>query len=185
VHPEQLSEQLRHDTGNFLEHRRGIVGLALGAAGSMGLIALYQMGIVKHLPEPPLPGLDADKVDASGEAYEKLDTPDALLGLGSCAATAILAAMGEKDRATTRPWIPLALGAKVGLDAAQAAKLTVDQWTRHRAFCSWCLLAAGATFAAAALAVPETRAAARQVLQGRRAARLPVGRVQHDATAPA
>ena len=121
MHPEQLSEQLRHDTGSFLEHRRGIVGLALGAAASMGVIALYQMGILKHLPEPPLPGLDADKVDASGEAYEKLATPDALLGLGSYAATAILAGMGEKDRATTRPWIPLALGDKVGVDAAQAA----------------------------------------------------------------
>ena len=43
----------------------------LAAAGSMGLIALYQMGIIRHLPEPPFPMLDADKVDASSEAYER------------------------------------------------------------------------------------------------------------------
>ncbi|MEO6870587.1 MAG: vitamin K epoxide reductase, partial [Chthoniobacterales bacterium] len=53
----------------------------------------------------------------------------------------------------------LALVAKTGLDAAQAAKLTVDQWTKHKAFCSWCLLAAATTFAALPLAVPEALAA--------------------------
>jgi tellurite resistance protein TehA-like permease len=66
-----------------------------------------------------------------------------------------LAAMGAKDRAATQPWIPLALLAKTTADAAQAAKLTIDQWTKHKAFCFWCLLAAAATFAALPLAVPE------------------------------
>ena len=59
----------------------------------------------------------------------------------------ILAAMGGEDRAGQRPWLPLALAGKVALDALGAGKLTIDQWTKHRAFCLWCLLAAGATFA--------------------------------------
>ena len=63
--------------------------------------------------------------------------------------------MGAKNRAETRPWLPLALLAKTTADAAQAAKLTIDQWTKHKAFCFWCLLAAAATFAALPLAVPE------------------------------
>ena len=63
-----LSRELRRDSGDFLEERRGIVCASLTAIGCMGLIALYQMGVIKHLPEPPLPGLDADKVDASDEA---------------------------------------------------------------------------------------------------------------------
>jgi hypothetical protein len=66
-----------------------------------------------------------------------------------------LAAMGAKNRSETHPLIPLALLAKVGADAAQAAKLTVDQWTKHKVFCFWCLLAAAATFVALPLAVPE------------------------------
>ncbi|MCA1669726.1 MAG: hypothetical protein LC793_20515 [Thermomicrobia bacterium] len=53
--PEELSEQLRHGEGNDLRRRRAVVGLSLVAVGSMGLISLYQMGIIKHLPEPPLP----------------------------------------------------------------------------------------------------------------------------------
>ncbi|HEX4667723.1 MAG TPA: vitamin K epoxide reductase family protein [Chthoniobacterales bacterium] len=161
--PKQLSRQLREDDDDFLARRRGIVACGLAAAGAMGLIALYQIGIMKHLPEPPLSGFDADKVDASEEAYSYLQTPDAFIGLGSYAATMGLAAMGPKNRAQTQPWIPLALLAKTTADAAQAAKLTVDQWTKHKAFCFWCLLAAAATFAALPLAVPEGVAAVNQL----------------------
>lgn len=157
--PEELSEQLRNGTGEFLRRRRGIVGLALTAAGSMGVISLFQTGVIKHLPDPPLPYFNSDKVDAAGEAYAMLGTPDAALGLGSYAATLGLAAMGGENRATEKPLIPLALAAKVIFDAAQAGKLSVDQWTEHRAFCIWCLVAAGATFATVPLAFPEARAA--------------------------
>jgi hypothetical protein len=161
--PEQLSEQLREGGGAHLANRRGIVCLSLAAAASMGLIAAYQMGIIKHLPEPPLPKMDADKVDASDEAYEKLSTPDAFLGLTSYAVTATLAAMGGQGRAKSQPWIPLALAGKVALDASQAAKLTWDQWAKHKAFCFWCLLAAGATFATVPLVFSEARAALREL----------------------
>ncbi|MDP9457572.1 MAG: hypothetical protein M3Q60_17780 [Actinomycetota bacterium] len=74
------------------------------------------------------------------------------------------AAMGGEDRATERTWIPLALAAKAAFDALQAGKLTVDQWKDHRAFCIWCLLAAGATFATVPLVIPEARAALRHLL---------------------
>jgi hypothetical protein len=158
-----LSREMRLGSGPFLAARRKVVGLSLVAMGAMAPIALYQIGIIKHLPEPPLPMLNADAVDASAEAYAILAIPDAFLALGSYAATAALAAMAGTDRAETKPWIPLALAAKVALDAAVSAKLTVDQWTKHRAFCSWCLLGAGATFATMPLVVPETRAALRRL----------------------
>lgn len=156
-----LSAELRTGRGGHIGERRGITALALVAAGSMGVIVLYQMGLIKHLPGPPVPHMDADEVDASGEAYEKLAMPDAALGLGSYAVTLGLAAAGGLDRARRRPWLPLAMAGKVGVDALQAGKLTVDQWVKHRAFCSWCLLAAGATFAMVPLAMPEARAALR------------------------
>ncbi|CAN5451483.1 hypothetical protein BH20VER3_BH20VER3_23200 [soil metagenome] len=161
--PKELSRQLRQDEGAFLHQRRGIIACGMAAAGAMGLIALYQIGLIRHIPEPPLPGLDADKVDASEEAYSHLQMGDAFIGLGSYAATMGLAAMGGKDRAATSPWIPLALLAKTSADAAQAAKLTVDQWTKQKAFCSWCLLAAAATFVALPLAVPEAVEAFQQL----------------------
>lgn len=161
--PERLSRELRLGSSRFLRLRRRVVSLALVASGAMAPIALYQMGIIRHLPELPLPRLDADKVDAAAEAYAVLRTPDAVLGLVSYAGTAALAAMGGEQRARSAPWIPLAMAGKVLLDAAFAAKLTVDQWTKHRAFCSWCLLGAAASLVAVPQVIPEARAALNHV----------------------
>lgn len=126
MHPEKLSRQLRHHSSPLLARRQTIFGLALDAAGAMAVIGLYQMGILKHLPEPDHPLLDADRVDGSPEAYPP-QTPDAVLGLLSYGATALLAAAGGNNRAITQSWLPLALSAKVAWDAAVTTKLTVNR----------------------------------------------------------
>ena len=159
----QLSRELRESDDANMRRRRGVAALALVAAGAMGVIALYQLGIMKHLPEPSLRLLDADTVDASPDAYRWLDMPDSVLGFGSYAAPLALASIGGPNRAERSPWLPLALAAKVGIDAAQAGRLAVVQWTRNRAFCSYCLVAAAATFATVPLVVPEARAALRHM----------------------
>ncbi|MFA5515085.1 MAG: vitamin K epoxide reductase family protein [Desulfuromonadales bacterium] len=166
MNPAQLSRELREGHDPLLDNRRKMVGLALTAMGCMGLISLYQMGIVNHLPDPPLPGINSDKVDASAEAYERLQMGDAFIGMVSYAGTAALAAMGGRKRARKQPWIPLAMAAKAGFDALPAARLTYDQYAKHRAACIWCLIASAATFATAALALPESRMAVRH-LRGR------------------
>lgn len=153
-----LSQSLRHGSGPLLARRRMVVGASLAAMASLGVVALYQMGILPHLPDPPLPGFDADKVHGSSEAYARLAVPDAMLGLGSYAITTALAAMGGPDRAATQPWIPLALSGKVVFDLAQAGRLTINEVTVQHALSAWSLVATGATCLAGALAVAEVRA---------------------------
>jgi len=155
---EELSRELRTESTPGLRRRRGIVSLSLTASAAMGVIALYQTGIIRHLPEPPSELFDADRIDGSAEAYERFSVPDSLLGLGSYAATAGLAAMGGRDRAR---WISLALAGKVAFDAANAVRLTVVQWKHFRSWCFWCLIAAGATFAMVPLVIPEAIEAVR------------------------
>lgn len=84
---------------------------------------------------------------------------DAILGRLSSIGTAALATMGTKDRVTERPWLPLVLVAKTAMDAAWALVLTLEQGTKHRRFCSWCLTAAAASVATFPAAIPEARAA--------------------------
>lgn len=164
---ERVSRDLRCGTGDFLAERRRVAGFSLGASAALGLVALYQYGVLRHVPEPPLPGLDADKVDASGEAYQLLRTPDSSLGLLSYAVTLVLAGMGARDRAQTAPLLPLLLAAKVGGDAVSAGYLFAEQVSQHKRICSWCTVAAALSFAALPAALPEARAAWRS-LRGRR-----------------
>lgn len=102
-----------------------------------------------------------DRVDTSREALAFLSVGDAFIGLVSYGVTSLLAAAGPASRPRRSPWLPLALGLKSLVDTLQAARLTRDQWVEHRAFCSWCLLAAGATFATLPLTLPEARVALR------------------------
>lgn len=161
--PRTLSQEWRAGEGGYLRQRRAVVALSLAAAGAMGMIGLYQTGIIRHLPEPPVPFFNADRIDASAEAYSRFSTPDALLGLGSYAATAALAAMGGAHRAREAPWLPLALAAKVAFDVGQAARLVAQQWRGYHQFCFWCLTAAASTCIAAPLVIAEARAAVRML----------------------
>lgn len=164
---ERVSDDLRRGAGSYLKQRRGIAALSSLASFALGLVGLYQFGLLRHVPEPPLRSFDADAVDASGEAYQQLKTPDAALGLVSAAITLVLAGAGDRDRARAAPWIPLLLATKTAADAAGGSFLTAEQLSRHRRLCFWCTIAAVAQASALPLAVPEARAALRYV--GRRA----------------
>ncbi len=131
----------------------------LGASAAMGVVTAYQSGLLRRLPDPPLPGIDSNKVDASGEAYYYLHTPDAALALANYGVSMVLIGMGAADRAQTRPLIPLLSAAKLASDAVGAAYLTVEQLSKHRALCAWCLAATVASTAAMPAALPEARAA--------------------------
>jgi uncharacterized membrane protein len=163
---ERVSDDLRRGTGSFLEQRRWVAGLTSLASTALGVVGLYQFGVLRRVPEPSLPFLDADAVDASGEAYQQLKTPDAALGLVSAGVTLVLAGMGDRDRARTQPWVPLALAAKTSADAGGGLYLLAEQITKHRKVCSWCTVAALAQLATLPLALPEGRAALRR-LRGR------------------
>jgi uncharacterized membrane protein len=129
----------------------------------MGIIALYQLGILKRLPDPPLPVFDSEKLTGSAKAYSLLNTPDAVLGIGSYAATMALAAMGAAERSSEQPLLPLAMAAKIGIDAVVGLKYAYSGWSKNHRLCFWCLLASGAAIAAIPLAIPEARAALRSL----------------------
>ena len=156
---ERVSDNLRLDHSPVMRRRRWVAGLTLLASGAYAVVAAYQYGLVRHLPEPPLAVLDADRVDASGEAYALGHTPDTALALASAAGTLALVGMGASDRARQHPWIPLLAAGKVAADAAAGAGLFAEQVTKHRRLCGWCTLAAAATVAAVPFTIAEAHQA--------------------------
>jgi len=162
--PEGLSKDLRTGSGPFLKRRRGIIALKYVEAVSLGMVALYQTGVIPHLPDPPVHVFDSDRVDASRDAYKLLAVPDAALGITNAGVTLTFAAIGRSDRYRRQPWLPLLLAGKISFDAAQAARLFVNQLTKQHALCFYCTVAAFASFATVPLAVAETHAALAQLL---------------------
>jgi uncharacterized membrane protein len=171
-----LSDYLRNGQDATLRRRRRVIGLSLFSAAMMGVVSAMQTGLLKP-PARPTRWLDGAVVNDSPQAYQALSTPDALLGLVSYAVTAVLAAMGGRDRARSHPWIPLALAGKATLDAVVAAKLTYEEPTKFRAFCLLCLAASAATIAAVPMVLPEARQAVAH-LMGRRAAKTQSAKTQ-------
>jgi short chain dehydrogenase len=102
---------------------------------------------------------DADQVEAAAARVEEIFGP---IGIWiNDAMTSVFSSF----KGMTLEEFKLALAAKIGFDAIQASILTVDQVTKQKTLCIWCLLAAGATFASVPLVIPESYAALRRLLR--------------------
>jgi len=117
----------------------------------MSAATLFQTGIIKHLPDPPLPSFDADKVNSSHLAY-RLGAPDGPLAVLDFAANLPLAAFGGIRRS---PWIALLAGGKAGMDMLGGAYYFSLMPRKEKAWCLYCILATLAEAAVLALALPE------------------------------
>lgn len=162
MHPHQLSEELRKGDNPHLNRRRWILGLSLVGVAVSKIVGLYQMGILKKLPDSPIPIFDSSKVDASDYAYKRLDTPDALMMLTNYGITAWLASAGGKDRARQNPALPIAMGTKILMDTAVALMLGQEEWKDNKKLCFYCQIATLASAASLALAIPEVITAVKQ-----------------------
>lgn len=80
------------------------------------------------------------------------------------ALTATLAAAGGMERATTTPWLPVAMGVKTVVDVVMNLRLAREEWQENKALCFYCQASSVAALAALALAVPETIKAAKNLL---------------------
>lgn len=152
--PAELGAQLRLSRIPDMGRRRWIVGLSTVGLAAGAIVGLYQMGILRRIPDLPFPIFDAARVDVSPYAYERLATPDGLLMAASYACTAILAGAGGRDRNRTSPLLPLALAAKTGYDAWLGSKLAREEWAENKALCGYCQAATLASLASFALALP-------------------------------
>lgn len=155
-------ERLRHDLKTAetddLWRRRAIIGLSLAGMASMAAVSLLQTGIVRRLPDPPIPRFNSCAVNSSDTAYA-LGVPDGTLSLASFAANVPLAAWGTADRAQEQPWIPLAIAGKAAVEAIVSSWYFLQMPLKEKAWCGYCVVAALASAGVFALTLPEARTA--------------------------
>jgi len=155
---QELRRELQESNESDLRVRRAIIGLSLVGMGAMTAVSLFQTGIIKHLPDPPLKDFDSDKVNSSDTAYA-LGVPDGTLSLASLAANIPIAAFGGENRAETQPLVPLAAAAKASVEAVVAGWYFYQMPTKEKKWCGYCIVGALANFGIAALSLVEAKKA--------------------------
>ena len=156
--PQELRRELQESGSEGLTRRRKIIGLSLLGMAAMGAVSLFQTGIVKHLPDPPIESFDSDKVNSSDTAYA-LGVPDGAVSFASLAANIPLAAFGGEDRAEEMPLVPIAAATKATIEAAVALWYFYQMPTKEKAWCGYCIAGALCNVGIAALTLPEAKRA--------------------------
>jgi len=160
--PQTVRQDLQTGRSAGLRRRRAIVGLSLLGLCSMGMVSLYQMGLLRHLPDPPLRRFHADKVNASFRAYQ-YGVPHGALSMTAHALNILLAAIGGRGRARQVPWVPVIAAGKAAAEAAMAAKTVLHQMPAvERAWCSYHLVDAVAHVGTFLLTLPDAWQALRE-----------------------
>jgi hypothetical protein len=113
------------------------LNLPLLAATSAALLTLapvvaHQLGILAHLPDPPLRIFASDHITESSAAHP-FGIPDGLLGVGSYGVTFTLTLL-----APHHPMAKKLLAAKLIADGSLATVNVVRQITSFGKLCSWC-----------------------------------------------
>ncbi|MFN2454467.1 MAG: vitamin K epoxide reductase family protein [Pyrinomonadaceae bacterium] len=151
---QQLRRELQEGDTDDLRRRRAIIGLSLLGVGAMAAVSLFQTGMVKHLPDPPLESFNSDKVNSSETAY-MMGVPDGTVSLASLAANVPLAAFGGIRRAEEQPLVPLIVAGKAAVEAVVAGWYFYQMPTKEKAWCGYCITGALVNFGICALSLPE------------------------------
>jgi uncharacterized membrane protein len=144
------------DGDRSLRRRRWLT--ALGAAGlaDAAVMALYQMGVIRRLPDLPLPRFDSNAVVGSRAAYV-LGTPDATLDALQLAATMALAGAGGTRASGRGPWLGVLLGLSTLGGALGAVAYLYEMIAKQKRACAYCIPAAAISFAMLPLGLAELR----------------------------
>lgn len=155
---ERLRDDLQEGESENLRRRRLIIGLSLVGIGAMTAATLFQTGIIKRLPDPPIENFDAQAVTSSDVAYA-LGGADAALSVASLAANIPAAAFGDEKRYLSKPLVPLAFAGKAFAEGVIAGWFFYRMAAKEKKWCAYCIVNAAAIWGVALLALPEARQA--------------------------
>ncbi len=133
-----------------LRRRRAIAILAVVGLADAAVVSLYQLGILRRLPDPP--AFASDEVAGSRDAYA-FGVPDGALAAAQLSGVLVFSAAGGAPRGGRAPILDLLLGA-VSLAGAAIGSSKSARAVREGRLCAWCLPLLAIQLGILALAAP-------------------------------
>ena len=117
--------------GDYSDHVL-LLGASCVAIATLVPVAMYQVGAISKLPDPPFRVFDSERITTSSAAHP-FGIPDGLLGIASFSTTLTLALLSRRSKTANK-----LLGAKLVFDASSAAFNAGRQVVSFGKLCSWC-----------------------------------------------
>lgn len=139
-------KKIKQQSGEDVKNRKRIVLLSSVGMIDFVPISLYQLGLIRHLPDLPSKLFDSDYVNASKDA-QVAGIPDGPVSLLMYAANLVLSGNAIKRKNNSQLFDLLLAGNIVG-QAAGGAYYLYNMATKQKRICLYCVTGAILNFAA-------------------------------------
>jgi uncharacterized membrane protein len=153
---EAIRNVLREGTSKSLSRKRKIALLSAFGLIDFSIISLYQLGVIKKLPDLPWRIFDSNMVNASKTAY-MMGVPDGPITLMSYALNLTMVGAGGTESTGRSKLFDVVLAGSVIGGALGGAYYLNDMIRNQKKACVYCLIGAALNFAMVPLVIKEIR----------------------------
>ncbi|WPP52258.1 vitamin K epoxide reductase family protein [Catalinimonas niigatensis] len=159
-----IRHQLRQGQSESLKRRRKIA--LLSALGILDFIpiSLYQLGIIRHMPDLPGKIFDSDKANGSKDAYI-MGVPDGPISLVLYGLNIVLASAGGSAKSGRHPIFDVLLGGVILGSVVGGISYMYNMIFKQQKACIYCITGALLNFSMLRPLIPEVRKSLKQIFR--------------------
>jgi uncharacterized membrane protein len=151
-----IRDEMREGKSESLSRKRKISLLSALGLVDFSLISLYQLGLIKKLPDLPGKIFDTNMVNASKKAY-MMGVPDGPVTLVSYTLNILMAGAGGTEKTGRSKIFDVILAGSVMGGAVGGVYYLNDMIRNQKKACIYCLIGAALNFAMLPLAIKEIK----------------------------
>ena len=159
-----IRQQLRQGQSASLKRRRKIALLSILGILDFIPISLYQLGIIRHMPDLPGKIFDSDKANGSKDAYV-MGVPDGPISLVLYALNIVLASVGGSRKSGRHPIFDLLLGGAILGSVIGGISYMYNMIFKQQKACIYCITGALLNLAMLRSLIPEVRKSLNQMFR--------------------
>ncbi|MGK7389267.1 MAG: vitamin K epoxide reductase family protein [Candidatus Cyclobacteriaceae bacterium M2_1C_046] len=137
----KIKEELRKENNPNLKIKKKLAILASIGLLDFIIISLYQLGVIRKLPDVPIKGIDSNYVNASAEAY-KMGVPDGPVSATVYALILVLIGVKGTKKSGREPIWDILLGGAIAANAAGALDYLRVMIFKQKKICLYCVAGA-------------------------------------------